>query len=99
MKKIKRLSIEFRHREVTISVAGSALQVQDGESDAVDLPTSCPTCGSPWIIVIARAAGDVSTSADLIHRMLLQTGLHVQAFPAGRLRICQKSFEELKEKF
>ena len=99
MKKIKRLSIEIIHRKITIADGGSTLHVQDGESDAMKPSTFCPTCGSPWITVIARAAGDVSTSAEHIHRMLLQTGLHVQAFPAGQLRICQKSFEELKEKF
>jgi hypothetical protein len=36
MKITKRLSIEFQHREVTISVAGSTLHVQDGEPNAAN---------------------------------------------------------------
>jgi hypothetical protein len=99
MKRTKRLSIEFRHREVTISVAGSALQVQDGEPDAANTPTVCPTCGSPWITIAARVDGDAPVNTDRIHHALQQSGLHVQVTPAGQLRICQRSFEELKEKF
>ena len=99
MKKTKRLSIEFWHREVTISIAGSTLHVQDGEPDAVNTPTVCPTCGSSWIAIDARADGDEPTSVDHIHHALQQSGLHIQVSTAGRLRICQKSFEELKEKF
>jgi len=99
MKRTKRLSIEFRHREVTISVAGSALQVQECEPDAANIPTACPTCGSPWITIAARGDGDVPTSVDRIHHALQQSGLHVQVTPAGQFLICQRSFEELKEKF
>jgi hypothetical protein len=99
MKKTKRLSIEFRHREVTITVEGSTLHVQDSEPDAANASAACPTCGSPWITIAARADGDAPTSVDRIHHALQQSGLHVQVSPAGQLRICQRSFKELKEKF
>ncbi len=98
MKITKRLSIEFQHREVTISVAGSTPHVQDGEPDAANTPTVCPACGSPWITIAARADGDVRTNTDLIRRALQQSGLHLQDSPAGQLQICRRSFEELKEK-
>ena len=99
MKRTKRLSIEVRHREVTITVQGSTLHVQDSEPDAASAPAACPTCGSPWIARVAPADGDAPTSIDSIHRALQQSGLHVQVSLAGELRICQRSFEELKEKY
>ena len=99
MKRTKRLSIEFRHREVTITVAGSTLYVQDVNSGSADPPSACPACGSPWITAFTRTAGDVPAGVDQIHRALRQSGLHMQVSPAGQLRICQRSFEELKEKF
>ena len=99
MKRTKRLSIEFQHREVTISVAGSTLHVQDSEPDAASASAACPTCGSPWITRVAPADGDGPPSVDRICRALQQSGLHVQVTPAGQLLICQRSFEELKEKF
>ena len=99
MKKTKRLSIEFRHREVTITVEGSTLHVQDSEPDAASAPAACPTCGSPWITRVAPADGDAPAGIDHIRRALQQSGLHVQVSLAGQLRICQRSFEQLKEKF
>lgn len=95
----RRISIEYRHREVTIAVAGSVLRVQDSEPDAANAPTGCPTCGSCWITKVAPADGDGPASVDRVRRALQQSGLHVQVTPAGQLRICQRSFEELKEKF
>jgi hypothetical protein len=99
MKRTKRLSIEFQHREVTITVTGPALHVQDSEPDTPNPPTVCPTCGSSWITIVARVDGDAPATTDRIHRALEQSGLHLEVSPAGQLRICQRSFEELKEKF
>ena len=98
MKTTKRLSIEFRHREVTIAVQGSTPHVEDSEPDAADPSTACPTCGSSWITVVARVDGDAPFHADRIHRVLEQTGLHLQVSPAGQLQICRRSFKEIKEK-
>jgi len=99
MKITKRLSIEFQHREVTILVAGSTLQVQEHEPGAGKTPAVCPTCGSSWITIVARVDGDAPANTDRIHLALEQSGLHLQVSPIGQLRICQRSFEELKEKF
>ena len=99
MKMKRRISIEYRHREVTITVEGSTLHVQDSEPDAENAPATCPTCGSPWITRVAPADGDAPADIDSIHRALQQSGLHVQVTPAGQLLICQRSFEELKEKY
>jgi hypothetical protein len=98
MKRMTRLSIDFQHREVTITFAGSTLHVQNGEPDAANTPRVCPTCGSPWVTVAARVDGNIPTSVDRIHHALLQSGLHLQVLPAGQLQICRRSFEEIKEK-
>jgi hypothetical protein len=99
MKRTKRLSIQFQHREVTITVTGPAFHVQDSEPDTPNPPAVCPTCGSPWITIVARVDGDTAATTDRIHRALERFGLHLQVSPVGQLRICQRSFEELKEKF
>jgi hypothetical protein len=99
MKRTKRLSIEIRHREVTITVHGSTLHAQDRNSEAANAPAACPACGSPWVTMVTPGDGDVPAGTDRIHRALLQSGLHVQVNPAGQLRICQGSFEKLKEIF
>lgn len=99
MKRTKRLSIEFLHREVVITVEGPVLFVPNQEPVRVDDATVCPTCGGRWITIVARAAGDVSADTDRIYHALQQSGLHLQVSSAGELRICHKSFEEIKETF
>ena len=99
MKRTRRLSIEFRHREVTITVQGSTLNVRNVDSEAANAPAACPACGSPWFTMVASADGSVPVGVDQIHRALQQSGLHAQVTQAGQLHICQRSFEKLKEKF
>ena len=98
MKRTQRLSIEFRRREVTLTVEGTTLNVPHSEPDTAQAP-ACPACGSPWITMIAPTTADLSAIVDRIHAALQQSGLHLQVSPAGQLRICQKSFEEMKETF
>ena len=98
MKITKRLSIEFRHREVTLSVAGATLHVQESESDTMHSPAFCPTCGGPWIAVAGGVEGETPANTDRIRDALRHSGLHLQVSPAGQLRICQRSFEAIKEK-
>jgi len=99
MKRTRRLLIEFLQREVTITVEGSTLHEQDSGPDTANAPRACPACGGPWFTVVASAGGDVSAGVDSIRSLLEQSGLHLQVSPAGQLQICQRSFEERKEKF
>jgi len=98
MKRTKRLSIEYRHREVTITVEGSTLHVQNREPVTDDVPATCPTCGSPWMAIVVSGVEEGSLGVDRIVSMLQQAGLHMRVSSSGQLRICQRSFEELKEK-
>ena len=99
MKRTKRLSIEFLHREVVITVEGPVLFIPNHEPVRIDDATACPTCGGRWITIVARAAGDAPADTDRIYHALQQSGLHLQVSSAGELRICHKSFEEIKETF
>lgn len=99
MKMKRRISIEYRHREVTIAVAGSVLHVQDSEPDAANAPAVCPTCGSLLITVAARTEGDTPYTLDRMSPVLQQSGLHLQVSPTGQLQICQRSLKEIKETF
>ena len=98
MRRTKRLSIEFQHREITIAVSNATLHARDDEPAAGNAPVACPACGSPWITVAVDAGEDAAASASSIHRALQQCGLHLHVSAAGQLRICRRSFEEIKEK-
>lgn len=97
MKKTTRLSIEVRHREVTITVEGSMVCVQENEPFNAEPSTVCPACGSRWMEVAPSADGGNPNSADLLRQVLQQFGSHTQISNAGRLRICKRSLQELKE--
>jgi hypothetical protein len=99
MKRTKRLSIEFSHREVVITVEGPVLFVPNREHVPVDDTAVCPMCGGRWITIVARVDGDVPADTDRIYHALQQSGLHLQVSSAGELRICHRSFEEMKETF
>ena len=104
MKRTRRALIEFLHREVTITVEGSTLPVQDtgpyqdGQPDTASAPAICPECGSPWLTLVESTSGDASGGVDSFRSVLQQSGLHLQVSPAGQFQICQRSFEERKEK-
>jgi hypothetical protein len=99
MKRTKRLSIEFLHREVVITVEGPVVFVPDQAPVRVDNTAVCPACGGRWITIVARTAGDTPADTDRIYHALQQSGLHLQVCSAGELRICHKSFEAIKETF
>jgi len=99
MKKMRRLSIEFLHREVTVKVDGSTLHVQGSEPDAANTAAVCSLCNCPWITTSSRTQENAPFDVGPVLRALQQSGLHVQVSPAGQLQICQRSFEKLKEIF
>jgi hypothetical protein len=78
MKETKRLSIEYPHREVTITVAGATLHVENSGLDAADVPAMCPTCGSAWIAVVASVDRDLPGCLDHIRGLLQQYSLQLR---------------------
>ena len=99
MKTKKRLSINFSHREVALSINTSMLSVLNGEPEAADTVTTCHSCDCPWIDIAAAADRDIVAIVDHLRYAFQQVGLHLQISPAGQLQICQNSFQVLKEQF
>jgi hypothetical protein len=99
MRRTKRLSIEFSHREVTLTVEGSTLKPRTAHPETSRDSDTCPECNSPWITVVEPASGQLADDADRICQALRASGLHLQVSQNGQLKICQKSFDEIKEMF
>jgi hypothetical protein len=75
---MKRVSIEFWHREVTTTVEGSAQRSAKTQSGADGAVTVCPTCGNPGMLIVARTKGEGPTDLELVQRALQQSGLQLQ---------------------
>jgi hypothetical protein len=103
MRRMKRLSIEFLRREVSLTVEGSALHgatSQAGSQDAAEgVATVCPACGGAWMTALARAEGETPADLERVQQALGQLGLHFQLSQTGQIRICRRSYEEIKETF
>jgi hypothetical protein len=78
MRKMKRVSIALRHREVTITMEGSALHGTQSQSDHESSVTVCPTCGNRGMKSAAWSEGDLAAHLDRIQRAREQPGLHRQ---------------------
>jgi hypothetical protein len=78
MRKMKLVSIEFWHREVTTTVEGSAIHGANTQPDAGSAVTVCPTCGNPGMTIVARTDGDVPADVERVQRALQQYGLQLQ---------------------
>lgn len=101
MKSFRRICLSIEHREISVSIAQTV--VTSGESRPTPVPgdaawqETCPDCGATWITVDLHAAENAAANAISIHRALQQCGAHAQVSATGELRICRKSFEEIKE--
>ncbi len=84
MKKMKRVSIEVRHREVTITMDGSPLNVEVDPAAPGNVMTVCPTCGNARMTIVAGTEGDVPADIERIQRSLEQSGLHRQDAHANK---------------
>lgn len=100
MKRTQRVSIEFQHREVTLTVAGSIFDLRDHVpfEGGPDTSTVCSICGSPWISIVVGTGEEMAATAHVINCALGQAGVHLHVTPAGELQICRKSLEAIKEK-
>jgi hypothetical protein len=99
MRRTKRISIEFQHREVTITVDASTVKARGRDSEAPNDKEVCPDCGSPWITIVEPPDNSLAAGVDRMCDALRASGLHLQVSRSGQIRICKKSFEEIKEMF
>jgi hypothetical protein len=100
MKRVRRISLSVEHREVSVSITQTV--VTSGESRPTPTPgetaqpANCPDCGAPWITVAAHTGENATANVASIHRALQQCGAHMHVSATGKLRICSKSFEEIR---
>jgi hypothetical protein len=75
MRKIKRVSVEVRHREVTVTMEGSPFQVNEHLPAPKSVAMVCPACGYPERMIVARTEAGVSSGVERIQRALEQGDL------------------------
>ncbi|MFT4111199.1 hypothetical protein [Silvibacterium sp.] len=107
MKRTRHVSIEIEQRKLTLvltpgGVPASRTSSTDDSSrygagpDVSSAPPVCPACGASWIVVTAYAAEADTPCANTLPRLLQQHGLHLHAFPDGRLWLCSRSLEQAR---
>ncbi len=98
MKRKRRLSIEFEHREVTVTVRRSidAAALEDEARVDGNASAGCRMCGCQNLLPLGESmARYPGNQADL--SLALTTGeLHL-ASGGGQLWLCERSFEVFKE--
>lgn len=97
MKRQRRLSIEFEHREMTVTVShtidGAAAE---GERASGNAPTTCRMCGCPNLLPLSESMARYSGSREDLSRALTNGELHLAA-GGSELWLCERSFEIFKE--
>lgn len=105
MKRTRSVSIEIEHRKLTFSLtrtvppetaSGPGTEGGGAALGPISDPPVCPDCGAPWITITAQAGEVGASGTNPIYRALQQRGLHLHVSPAGQLRICNRSFEEIR---
>ncbi len=75
MTKTRRVSVEIRHREVTMTMEGSALHSAKSQPDR---GTVCPACGHPGMTILAQTERDLPDDTELAQRALQPCNVHLQ---------------------
>jgi len=98
MKKTRRLSIELKRRQLTISVrqnadapAGSELATQS----AIVPPAVCPVCGCSSLLTLAVALDQYSGNHAELSQALAAGRIHL-AIAGAAVWLCEQSFSELQ---
>ena len=71
---MRRVLIECRHREVTLTMESCAPRVAGSQPDQEGAVAVCPTCGSPRLTITAQADGDLPAGVALVQRALQPSG-------------------------
>jgi len=98
MKKTRRLSIEWKRRQVTISVRQPADAPAGAEPDtqsAVAPPAGCPVCGCSSLLTLAVALDQYSGNHAELSQALAAGRIHL-AIAGAAVWLCEQSFSELE---
>jgi hypothetical protein len=92
MKRTRRVSIEFKHREVTIFVRTAIGNADEGEPVDEPAPVSCPTCGAAQFLKFEHALARRPQRRAALSLAMAKGEVHV-ALRGNELWLCQRSFE------
>jgi hypothetical protein len=103
VKRGERISLNIEHREVSVSIAQTA--VTSGECRPTQVPRdvaqseNCPDCGASWLPNFQNAIKESQIDLRLLLAAILDGRLHLQCQPDGRFRVCERSFQRLRGNF
>jgi len=98
MKKTRRLSIELKRRQVTISVRQTADAPAGSEpatQSAIAPPAVCPVCGCSVLLTLAVALDQYSGNHAELSQALAAGRIHL-AIAGAAVWLCQLSFSQLE---
>jgi hypothetical protein len=101
MNRLRRISLKVEHRTISVTwtqttqIAGEAYPPH--KPNDAGQPDTCPDCGGPWLPDFSTAILDTHCSLDLLQTALQNNRLHLQYLPDGQLRVCERSFEQIRE--
>jgi hypothetical protein len=100
MKGMRRVSIEIRQRETSVSIRTSGQveggeviprdKIADGEKRGSHGPASCPVCGSAGMLPFADAVVEYRCGADALSQGLTQGKIHL-CRTGGSVWLCEQT--------
>jgi hypothetical protein len=93
MKRTRRVTVEIKHRSISITRIESHSVGQTPPS----VSPACAECGAPWVLVIRDADSGFDDDSRQILTALLERGMHAYLSAAGQLWVCSRSFQNLSE--
>jgi hypothetical protein len=101
MTRMRRISIQMEHTEVTISVTESASQwgqgsrvTVTGEPKPADV---CPDCGARWLPNFQDVVRSRALTATQLRAAVSEGRLHLFCSPQNDIWICERSIQQMKE--
>lgn len=99
MKRIRRVSLRVERREISITLSPSAASAggeAPGDFDG-QRPDVCPHCGAAWLPDFGTALREAHVGVELLQIAIRDRRLHLHSLPDGQFRVCERSFQTMRE--
>jgi len=97
----RRVELHIEHREISVFAStGSspALSINISASDGAGLSharqSTCPTCGSPELVLITDAVTNTRLDLATLNRGMQDGSVHFHRSPSGEWWICTRSLHQ-----
>ena len=101
MTRMRRISIQMEHTEVTVSVTETSSQwghtsgaMVTGEPEP---PSVCPDCGARWLPNFQDAVRSLALTATQLKAAASEGRLHLFCSPQNEIWICERSIQQMTE--